>query len=157
MTLFLFIHNVTIQHNKENYLKTKFILNNILFNMTNLLHLQNALNKVITDVRHTTLEEFAGYITDKGVDLNNKEPQEIKVLVSDYLNNNTNNVFAFVPKKKEKKARPPNSYNLFIKDKMREIKEANPDFKGKELMKRATQAWNKRKIDVAQEVDVTRQ
>lgn len=113
--------------------------------MTNLTHLQNALNKVVNDVNYTTLEAFATYVSTSDIDLKNKDPQELKDIVDEYLKSNTSNVFTFVPKKKEKKSRPPNSYNLFIKDKMREIKEANPEFKGKELMRRATQEWNKQK------------
>lgn len=113
--------------------------------MTNLTHLQNALNKVVNDVNYTVLEAFVTYLSTSDIDIKNKDPQELKDIVDEYLKSNTNNVFAFVPKKKEKKSRPPNSYNLFIKDKMREIKEANPEFKGKELMRRATQAWNKQK------------
>jgi hypothetical protein len=54
-------------------------------------------------------------------------------------------VINFGPRKKEKKSRPPNSYNLFIKDKMQEIKAVHPEYKGKELMKKATEAWNSQK------------
>lgn len=115
--------------------------------MTNLIHLQNALNKVITDVRQSTLEEFVSHIVENDINLEEKEALEVKALVKDFVKNNTSNVFTFIPKKKEKKSRPPNSYNLFIKDKMREIKEANPEFKGKELMKRATEAWNQLKTE----------
>lgn len=42
----------------------------------------------------------------------------------------------------EKKKRAPSAYNLYIKDKMAEIKAAQPELKGKDLMKAAIQAWN---------------
>lgn len=113
--------------------------------MTNLTHLQNALNKVVNDVRHSTLDDFANYVSEQPTTVTTKDTSELKALMEEYLNSHPNNVFTFVPKKKEKKSRPPNSYNLFIKEKMREIKEANPEFKGKELMKRATEAWNQQK------------
>lgn len=113
--------------------------------MTNLTHLQNALNKVVNDVKYTTLEDFAAFLKEQNIDVNTSNTDELKTMIEDYLKNHTANVFTFVPKKKEKKSRPPNSYNLFIKEKMREIKEANPNFKGKELMKRATEAWNHQK------------
>jgi len=115
--------------------------------MTNLIHLQNALNKVIVDVRQSTLENFVSHIIENDINLEEKEAHDVIALIKDFVKNNTTNVFTFVPKKKEKKSRPPNSYNLFIKEKMREIKEANPDFKGKELMKRATEAWNQQKAE----------
>lgn len=113
--------------------------------MTNLTHLQNALNKVVNDVKYSTLEDFTKYLTQQQIAIETTNTEEVKTIIEEYLKTNVNNVFTFVPKKKEKKSRPPNSYNMFIKDKMREIKEANPDFKGKELMKRATEAWNQQK------------
>ena len=42
----------------------------------------------------------------------------------------------------EKKKRAPSAYNLYIKDKMAEIKAEKPELKGKELMKAAIDAWN---------------
>ena len=42
----------------------------------------------------------------------------------------------------EKKKRAPSAYNLFIKEKMAEIKVEKPELKGKELMKAAIDAWN---------------
>ena len=43
--------------------------------------------------------------------------------------------------KKEKRTRKPSQYNLYIGQKMREIKEQNKDINSKELMRLATQAW----------------
>ena len=44
---------------------------------------------------------------------------------------------------KQKKA--PTAYNIFIKEKIAEIKAQNPDLKnGKELLKMATEAWKSR-------------
>lgn len=115
--------------------------------MANLIHLQNALNKVVDDVRINTLEIFINYLIESNIDVLKMNNDEVKSTINDYLKKTTSNIFLFGPKKKEKKSRPPNSYNMFIKDKMREIKEANPEFKGKELMKRATQAWNQQKLE----------
>jgi len=114
--------------------------------MTNLIHLQNALNKVVEDVKIATLEDFMKHLTMNDVVVVNKDDEEVQNVINDYVKQTSSNTFVFGPKKKEKKSRPPNSYNMFIKDKMREIKEANPDFKGKELMRRATQAWNEQKL-----------
>lgn len=43
----------------------------------------------------------------------------------------------------EKKKREPSAYNLFIKDKMAEIKAKRPELKGKDLMKEAIVEWKK--------------
>ena len=48
-------------------------------------------------------------------------------------------------KAEPKEKRAPTEYNLFIKAKIAEIKGDNPGLKGTELMKRATDAWKKRK------------
>lgn len=118
--------------------------------MTNLIHLQNALNKVVEDVRVSTLEDFVKYVNEHDINLLEKDDDEVKEFIVEYNKKISSNTFLFGPKKKEKKSRPPNSYNMFIKDKMHEIKEANPDFKGKELMRRATQAWNQQKLEKLQ-------
>jgi hypothetical protein len=123
--------------------------------MANLIHLQNALNKVIEDVRIDTLETYNNYLIENNVNVLNIDNDELKNTVNDYIKKKASNTFLFGPKKKEKKSRPPNSYNMFIKDKMREIKEANPEFKGKELMKRATQAWNQQKLEKQQLQETT--
>jgi hypothetical protein len=50
-----------------------------------------------------------------------------------------------VPKKK----RAPSAYNIYIKNKMAEIKEKKPELKGKDLMKAAIEAWNADKATAA--------
>lgn len=121
--------------------------------MANLVHLQNALNKVIDEVRISTLEGFINHLFENNINIFIMNNDEVKTIVDDYIKQTTSNTFVFGPKKKEKKSRPPNSYNMFIKEKMREIKEANPDFKGKELMKRATQAWNEQKLEKQKQLE----
>ena len=48
-----------------------------------------------------------------------------------------------------KKKRAPSAYNIYIKNKMAEIKEKKPELKGKDLMKAAIEAWNADKADKA--------
>lgn len=48
-----------------------------------------------------------------------------------------------------KKKRQASVYNLFIKDKMAEIKQQQPELKGKELMKAAIEMWKARPEAVA--------
>ena len=52
---------------------------------------------------------------------------------------------------REKKKREPTEYNLFLKEKMAEIKEAGTELKGKDLMKAAIVEWNKKKAANAEE------
>lgn len=127
------------------YLKTYrlYILVKANSTMTNLVSFQNALNKVVHDITAVNLEGFVTYLVEKSKI--SEDMERMKSLVNEYQKEHPVNVFNFGPKRKEKKTRPPNSYNLFIKEKMHEIKEANPELKGKELLKRATQEWNKQK------------
>lgn len=107
-----------------------------------MVNFQNALNKVFDDVKRTTLEGFSTFLADKD---SKYKQDELMSLAEQYKSTHTQPTLSFVQKKKEKKSRPPNSYNLYIQQKMREIKEANPELKGKELMKRATTEWNAHK------------
>lgn len=110
--------------------------------MSNLIHLQNILNKVIEETKSDALDSFSAFLIEK---LEGIDKEQVEALKEEFKKANNVAILSFGPKKKEKKSRPPNSYNMFIKHKMHEIKLANPSFKGKELMKRATQEWNKEK------------
>jgi hypothetical protein len=112
--------------------------------MSGLIHLQHSLNKVVDDVVTTTLDNFVEYMS-KEIDESAIQKAQLYTLLAEYKKTLQLTVFNFGPKKKEKKSRPPNSYNMFIREKMREIKLAHPEYKGKELMKRATEEWNKQK------------
>lgn len=107
----------------------------------NLTCLQNALNKVVDEVSTNTLDAFVEYVVS-----HSDIKENLHTILTEFKgSHHTPSVFHFAAKKREKKSRPPNSYNMFIREKMREIKEANPELKGKELMKRATTEWNKHK------------
>ena len=52
------------------------------------------------------------------------------------------------------KKRAPSAYNLFVKDKIAEIKIENPQLNSKEAFKMAIEAWNKQKAEkVAEAAD----
>jgi hypothetical protein len=112
--------------------------------MASFTHLQNVLNKVIEEVRNESLNSFVAILIER-LDVLRDSEAEIKLLLDEYKASYNSHILSFGPKKKEKKTRPPNNYNMFIKEKMREIKEAHPEYKGKELMKKATEEWNKKK------------
>jgi hypothetical protein len=56
-----------------------------------------------------------------------------------------------------KKKRAPSAYNLFIKEKMAEIKANKPELKGKDLMRAAIDVWNiehpKKPVEEAETVE----
>ncbi len=116
--------------------------------MTTILHLQNALNKVVEEVKTDALDRFAEFVKErvKNVDTVEEAIKNVDELLAEFKATNVASVINFGPRKKEKKSRPPNSYNLFIKQKMQEIKAQHPEYKGKELMKKATEAWNEQKV-----------
>lgn len=111
----------------------------------NLACLQNALNKVVDEVSTNTLDAFVEYAVS-----HSETEENLRAILTDFKEtHHTPSVFHFASKKREKKTRPPNSYNMFIREQMREIKQANPELKGKELMKRATAEWNRQKAATA--------
>jgi hypothetical protein len=114
--------------------------------MTTIIHLQNAFNKIIEEVKVDALDKYTMFLKESLQD-GITETTSIKMdeLLGEFKASNVSNIINFGPRKREKKTRPPNSYNLFIKHKMQEIKVAHPEYKGKELMKKATEAWNMQK------------
>lgn len=69
----------------------------------------------------------------------------------DELKSELTESFKTFKKKKTKvegaEKRKPSSYNLFIKDKMQEIKKENPTKDNKEIMSMAASMWKQHKID----------
>jgi len=51
------------------------------------------------------------------------------------------------------KKRAPSAYNLFVKDKIAEVKTENPALNSKEAFKMAIEAWNKQKAEKVVEVN----
>ena len=49
------------------------------------------------------------------------------------------------------KKRAPSAYNIFVAEKIAEIKKENPDLNSKDAFKQAIEAWNKQKADKAAE------
>ena len=114
--------------------------------MTTIIHLQNAFNKIIEEVKVDALDKYTMFLKDRLQDaLTETTSIKMDELLGEFKASNVTNIINFGPRKREKKTRPPNSYNLFIKHKMQEIKVAHPEYKGKELMKKATEAWNLQK------------
>jgi hypothetical protein len=114
--------------------------------MTTIIHLQNAFNKIVEEVKVDALDKYTVFLQERLQDtITETSSIQMKDLLVEFKASNVTNIINFGPRKREKKTRPPNSYNLFIKHKMQEIKAAHPEYKGKELMKKATEAWNLQK------------
>ena len=112
-----------------------------------MVHLQNAFNKIVEEVKVDALDRCIMFMKERlqGVTTVEEVFAKIDDLLVEFKASNVTNIINFGPRKKEKKTRPPNSYNLFIKQQMQDIKAAHPEYKGKELMKKATEAWNQQK------------
>lgn len=123
--------------------------------MTTMIHLQNAFNKIVEEVKMDALDRFIIFMKERLQGVSTVEEVFAKVddLLAEFKASNVTNIINFGPRKKEKKTRPPNSYNLFIKQKMQEIKVVHPEYKGKELMKKATEAWNEQKALLVKDLD----
>lgn len=106
-----------------------------------ILQLQQTLNKIIDEVKHDTLDKFILFLKERL----HFDKDRLNELVIEFKASHPTNIINFGPRKKERKTRPPNSYNMFIKEKMQEIKQQHPEYKGKELMRKATEAWNLQK------------
>jgi hypothetical protein len=121
--------------------------------MNTIQNLQNALNKVIDEVKTISLDKFLELLFSK-MTFSDDDKEKINLLMEEHKATSNSQIVNFGPRKKDKKTRPPNTYNLFIKDKMKEIKEAHPEYIGKELMKKATEEWNKQKQEKQQQMSV---
>lgn len=110
--------------------------------MVDLYDLQCAMNKSVVKVNQVTLEKFVMFLSQKGIHVDNTTLNEFQQQLPRSYFQLTNSSSR---KKDTKSQRTPNSYNMFIRDKMREIKLLQPTLTGKELLRHATQEWNKYK------------
>ena len=111
--------------------------------MVDLHELQCVMNKSVCQINHTVLDNFVAYLNQNGIAID-------KDIVNDFKHQLPRQHFQLggnYKKKEMKGQRTPNSYNMFIRDKMKEIKTRDPSLTGKELLKHATQEWNKYKIE----------
>ena len=106
-------------------------------------------NTLIDNDTEYTLKEMKTILTDIYNTKNGKKIYKKKVQNSDDDVNDTDN------KKKKtvkldkdgnvKQKRAPTAYNLFVKERMGELKKENPELKGSELMKLAAGDWKIKK------------
>ena len=138
-----------------------YITDNLQFSKVKMAQGMNKVFKAINDysenMEKTIIKGVKEYLEIKLTeDYDSEFVSAVSVLIDDYLANMPKAPALNVKDggiKKEKKTRAPTEYNLFLKAKMAEIKEAGTDLKGKELMLAAITEWNKEKESRAIQVE----
>lgn len=116
---------------------TKMALNNV----------HKALAGLVEETALNTIEKLTAFLSEK-IEFDD----DMKTLFEEFKKNTKDEIKASFKNdrnrkggaKEEKKKREPSPYNLFIKEKMAEIKAKKPELKGKELMKEAIEEWKKK-------------
>lgn len=104
-----------------------------------------AVNQLVEETTVSTVDKLVVYLSDK-IEFD----EDMKKLFDDFKKIAREEVRTSFKQdkgkrggKKSDKKREPSAYNLFIKEKMAEIKQKKPELKGKELMKEAIEEWKK--------------
>lgn len=109
----------------------------------------SAVVALVNETQTNSVNGLGDYIITKlGSEYDDEFVEAVKSLIQEYKENEMKKID--IPKGKKTKdpnapKRAPTEYNLFIKEKMAEIKAQNPDLKGQSLMGAATKLWNERK------------
>ena len=120
-----------------------------------MLKVNKAISDMVKSIETSTVEKIKSFITEKIATEYDEEMLEAITKMFDEVaeeikkNSETENMKKSGKKdsgdKKEKKKREPTEYNLFLKEKMAEIKAAGTTLKGKDLMKAAIELWREKK------------
>ena len=111
------------------------------------LAVTKAINLLVEETTVSTIDKLVVYLSDK-IEFDD----DMKKLFDDFKKTTKEELKASQKQEKgkrggkkveNKKKREPSAYNLFIKEKMAEIKQKKPELKGKELMKEAIEEWKK--------------
>lgn len=110
-------------------------------------NVNKALAGLVEETALSTVDKLVSFLSDK-IEID----EDMKSLFDEFKKNTKDEIKASFKNnsrkggaKEEKKKREPSPYNLFIKEKMAEIKAKKPELKGKELMKEAIEEWKKGK------------
>lgn len=109
-------------------------------------NVQKALAGLVEETALSTVDKLVTFLSDK-IEIDD----EMKTLFDEFKKTTKEGIKASFKNstrkggaKDEKKKREPSPYNLFIKEKMAEIKAKKPELKGKDLMKEAIEEWKKK-------------
>ena len=139
---------------KSKLLPTKTFKPTTYLQMAAITKMNKSIGEMIKEVETLTISKIKDILVEKLTE--EYEPEFVeavqKVLSEIEIPSYSENIKK--PSKKssdgvEKKKREPTEYNLFLKAKMAEIKEAGTELKGKDLMKAAIVFWNQRKDALA--------
>ena len=109
--------------------------------------LNKSFAKYVTEVQAETVENVCAFLKEKL----EVEDDVFQTLVSEFKELHKSDVIGGIngdtdKTKKAKKTRAPSAYNIFIRDKMKELKDADASLNGQELMRQATHIWKEQKI-----------
>ncbi len=136
----------------ESYLKVSESLYNI--TMTSYTNIVAAIDNIVSDAKLSMLDDVQKFILDK---VDEDSSNAIKELFEEYRSKFTKELAEakksskklFKEKgkkdKKPKTDRKPSAYNIFVGEKIKEIRTANPGMVAKEAMKLAMAAWKEQK------------
>ena len=107
-----------------------------------------AMNKLTIEVRNGAIEDFKGFLSENMED----SAPEIEEFTDQFKSTLPAMVISSdatgKKSKADKKTRPPNEYNKFISEKMKELRlqnEGNKEYSGKIAMSEASRAWKAEK------------
>ena len=116
-----------------------------------MLKVNKTISDMVKSIETSTIEKIKTFITEKIATEYDEEMLEAITKMFDEVaeeikkNSEAENIKKSGKKdsgeKKEKKKREPTEYNLFLKEKMAEIKAAGTTLKGRELMGAAIEMW----------------
>jgi len=118
--------------------------------------LKNAIHKEVTKVKFEVVEDMERFFLEqigsneceRGCE---NERERVRELFAKYRERSFERGCENIEVCELRVKKKLSPYNMFIRDAIQELKKSNPDMKGQELMKRATEAW------VAQKNDKTRE
>ena len=98
--------------------------------------LQVAISQALYDSQLYTLNMLKNYVNTRDLE----QKSEFITILDDFYTTIKNTKGSAFKKKKE-----PSEFNMFIRDKIIEIKAQNPEYTGHDLMRKATLAWKEQK------------
>jgi hypothetical protein len=110
-----------------------------------------AISDMVKSIEASTVEKVKSFITEKIATEYDEELLEAVTKMFEEIsedigkNSQADNIKKGKKPASDKKKREPTEYNLFLKEKMAEIKAAGTTLKGKDLMKAAIELWREKK------------
>ena len=110
-----------------------------------------AISDMVKSIEASTVEKVKSFITEKIATEYDEELLEAVTKMFEEIsedigkNSQADNIKKGKKPASDKKKRAPTEYNLFLKEKMAEIKAAGTTLKGKDLMKAAIELWREKK------------